>query len=140
MTKWIDGVPTTQGIYWVDAGFGIVLVARVGTESYVYGHGGSFPLRETEQFKYALIKLPTKWSELKNPSDCGKGKAHAWLKSPEGYTGLGLIYPDAHGLVGSVIWYDHPTLGSTHGAWIRPTDKYMFHRVRAPKPAKVRKV
>jgi hypothetical protein len=140
-TKWLNGIPTKDGLYWFDSlGDGehtMVLQMRRG-HGVVYGHHGSGPLsmfyhpkltRAGHKEIAELTNKPWEWYSA-------TGKGYAWAKDPKGYTGFFLVnreYCRSDELGGGVIYLDHPTSGGVFGGTWYKRDGWLFQPVKKPR-------
>lgn len=146
---WTPGVPAVPGIYWFDIGlrFGwekkkdrhpmVLQVGKGGSEPYMFGDFGSGPL----SMYYSLKLCPeAAWADIEPPDEwkdwtCIKGqKNRAWIQTPEGHIGFGLLRSGWHHDVGGTfLWLDKPHTVSESGRWVRDTENYLYCLVRMPK-------
>ncbi len=135
----------SPGIYWYTSAHreelgGLVAQCREykGVKSiFIFGEGSSFPLYffcpkhliSRVKPEYHRIKRPKKWTEFSS-TKCYGNTTRCWIKSPEGYIGLGLLKRDAHGITGTIVWEDNPKSASVSGIWIRPNEGWEFSPIK----------
>lgn len=151
-TKWKPGPPTTKGLFWYDAGLWFKdeknKYPYVATSwmfegelhTHVYADCGSSPLsfiynkdtfkKNNLKSRHALINRPRKWVDHKTASKIKFRRA--WVKSPEGYIGLGLIRSDWDSFDLDIVWKNHPTDGSVCGSHLCSEDNYLFSPLKEP--------
>ncbi len=147
---WKKGAPKEDGIFWFDPSDGIFdlgpfVVQVTKHETYLHGDFGGGPLKYYyheklfPKAKHARIELPTeetKWQDLTSKNY--DKNTRCWVKTPDGYIGLGMLKPGWHGPGGTIVWLTHPTCASGSGSWITPDYKYMFTPVENPKQNKTK--
>ncbi len=131
--EWKQGLPETDGFYWLKSFGHILVVVRHMSHMTIYGHHGSMPTpvhaTVIKHLKHAVIpahqEQPWEWS-----TRFGSGNLrYAWVKDKRGKIGFGLLRPNYHGPTGSIIWLHG---GSYHGAWMREIDGYTFQSLELP--------
>lgn len=140
MTLWIPGLPKEDGVYWYDSGFDHVKEPAVlqvrGGSTYMFGDFGSMPISSVyvpsmeKQVSYALVPENYEWQDYK----CITSRSRAWVKTPDGLIGFGLLSPGWHSNVhGTWLWPAPHINASECGRYVRDTDNFLFSLVDKPK-------
>ena len=132
---WHPGAPNSEGIYWFTNGVRKkFLIAQIKeSTAMVFGNESSIPLsmiydhRFCKEAVYAEVPAPMIWDKSL-PSL--KDYTEIWVKSSEGYIGLGLLRKDMNYYSGTIVWKNKPNCAFISGnGIISSEDKYMFSPV-----------
>lgn len=148
--KWESGSPTKPGLYWFDIHFSndyykistfVVQVSKSST--YLFGNYGSGPIEyyyhphPMVQVFYSEIDQPKSWKKFTTQSKFEHGdKKVYWLKSPEGYLGVGLGTISSDEIYGTIVWLNHPSTASGSSVIIKPNTGWEISLLKAPKREK----
>jgi hypothetical protein len=146
-TIWYPGIPDEPGVYWYDSGFGHsdqpMLLQVTESTKYIFGDFGEMPLSSVytesmaDRVSYSPVVEADDWTDL---TCIKKDRSRAWILTPEGYLGFGLLRPGWHNDVGgTIVWVEHPNTASSSGMWIKSDANYKFSLVEIPKIKKVKR-
>lgn len=146
MTLWIPGLPKEEGVYWYDSGHGnsklpAVLQVR-GDVMTIFGDFASMPLSSiyvpsmADRVSYTFIEEPEEWKDY---TCIQKSRSRAWVKTPGGMIGFGLLNKGWHNDVSGTWLWPAPHINSSEcGRNVRDSENYLFSLVEIPK-VKVKK-
>lgn len=122
--EWSSKVPTQAGFYLYDMGFGskrgysIILMHSDGDGTLI--GVGTCPLsmiyspKICTKARFAKLEIPQKWEEIKIPAH----NTRAWVRSPNGYIGFGVLVPGwNYSFGGTIGWLNNPNVGIECGSW-----------------------
>lgn len=144
MSKWIDGLPNEDGLFWFDPGFPrlekerfnpLVANRRRGYTE-ITGNGGGGPISMVyhpdsgQKPRYRVIERPKTWIEYNAiPKE---NLYRCWIRHPKGYMGVG-SFVESHGLYGWIEWLNHPSEAGGSGRLIRSGEGWMYSPLEVPK-------
>lgn len=133
--RWINGLPTNDGIYWYDNGLGSnepLVAQRIGDHIRCFGDGGSCPITMIygdilrDRVKHARIDPPKHWYKF----DPNVGYDRSWVKLGR-YIGVSLLPEGNNAPVGTIVWLNNPTISSESGVVLNDK-RYRFHPLNVP--------